>query len=83
MQSLRHKIKLDRLFVLELQAPMVRTIIRGMAHLAKEFERTLVVEGVESPEQQAQLVELGCPIQQGYLMQAPLPLAELLARPLR
>ena len=77
------KIKLYRLFVLEMQAPMVRTIIRGMAQLAKEFERTLVVEGVETAEQQAQLLELGCPIQQGYLMQPPLPLAELLARPLR
>ena len=76
------KIKLDRLFVQEMRAPMVRFIIQSMAALAAEFDRTLVVEGVETPEQQAQLLALGCAVQQGYLQQAPLPLAQLLLRPL-
>ena len=76
------KIKLDRLFVQEMHAPMARAIIRAMAQLAEEFDRTLVVEGVETSEQQQQLVALGCCVQQGYLLQVPLPLTELLARTL-
>lgn len=71
------KIKLDRSFVQALDKPMVQAIVQGMAQLTERFSRTLVVEGLETPAQLAQLQTLGCRMAQGYLLCRPAPLAEL------
>jgi EAL domain-containing protein (putative c-di-GMP-specific phosphodiesterase class I) len=63
---------------------MVQAIVRAMVQLADGFSRGLVVEGVETPAQQAQLLRLGCRTAQGYLLGHPMTLPELLkasARP--
>ena len=73
------KIKLDRSFVQALANPMVQAIVRAMAQLAATFSRSLVVEGVETPEQLQQLMQLGCRGAQGYLLSRPAPLPELVA----
>ena len=71
------KIKLDRSFVLALDNPMVQAIVRAMAQLADHFDRSLVVEGVETTAQLQQLQSLGCRVVQGYLLSRPAPLAQL------
>ena len=74
------KIKLDRSFVQALDNPMVQAIIGAMAGLAVMFSRSLVVEGVETQQQLEHLARLGCRTVQGYLLSAPAPLEQLLAR---
>lgn len=74
------KIKLDRSFVQALPDPMVQAIVRAMAQLGATFSRSLVVEGVETPEQLKLLMQLGCRGAQGYLLSRPAPLSELIAR---
>ncbi len=71
------KIKLDRSFVLALDNPMVQAIVRAMAQLADSFSRTLVVEGLETPTQLQQLMQLGCRMAQGYLLCPPCSLNDL------
>ena len=71
------KIKLDRSFVHALDNPMVQAIVRSMAKLAEGFSRSLVVEGVETPEQLQHLMALGCHIVQGYLLCRPAALSDL------
>ncbi|AGZ41747.1 putative bifunctional diguanylate cyclase/phosphodiesterase [Actinoplanes friuliensis] len=51
---------------------LVRTIV-GMAH---DLGLTTVAEGVETPEQAALLISLGCDKGQGYLYARPAPAAE-------
>ncbi len=71
------KIKLDRSFVQALDNPMVQAIVRSMAQLTDHFSRILVVEGLETPAQLAQLKALGCRMAQGYLLCRPAALADL------
>ena len=75
------KIKFDRSFVQALEDPMVQAIVKAMVELARNFSRTLVVEGIETPAQLAQLVALGCRVGQGYLLCRPCALDDLPARP--
>lgn len=71
------KVKLDQAFAHELHNPMVQAIVRAMATLAAQFERELVVEGVETAEQMRLLIELGCRRAQGYLFCRPCTLEAL------
>lgn len=72
------KIKMDRSFVLALGDPMAQAIVKAMVELTQRFGRTLVAEGVETPEQLSTLQSLGYVLAQGYLISAPRPLASLL-----
>lgn len=74
------KLKLDRSFVQALADPMVQAIVAAMVRLAKDFDRQLVVEGVETPAQVQQLQALGCSTVQGYLLSSPAPLQDLLGQ---
>lgn len=71
------KIKLDRGFVSALDNPMVQAIVRALVQLTGSFSRTLVIEGVETPAQLRQLMELGCRMAQGYLLCRPAALKDL------
>jgi diguanylate cyclase len=75
------KIKMDRSFVLALGDPMVQAIVKAMVDLTQRFGRTLVAEGVETPEQLRTLQSLGYVLAQGYLISPPRPLAGLLTWP--
>jgi diguanylate cyclase (GGDEF)-like protein len=66
-----HTIKIDRSFVIPLQRGdqiMVRTVV----DLAKALNMQLVAEGVEQPEELAQLLSLGVTQIQGYLTARPM-----------
>lgn len=71
------KIKLDRSFVQALEDPMVQAIVKAMVQLADSFSRSLVVEGIETEQQLAQLAGLGCRLGQGYWLGRPSTLQEL------
>ena len=67
-------LKIDRSFVhAMLDDPEDLAIVEGVIGLARTFGCSVVAEGVESAEQAARLVELGCPVGQGNGIAAPMP----------
>lgn len=71
------QLKLDASFVRRLQTqPRTAAVIRGIVNMADALGLPLVVEGVETPEQQRRLRDLGCKIAQGYLYARPLDEAQ-------
>lgn len=69
-----NQIKLDRAFVLQMQhRPRNAAIISCAVALAKALDMSLVIEGVETAEQQACLIELGASVAQGFLFARPMP----------
>ncbi|GAB4354607.1 MAG: EAL domain-containing protein [Gammaproteobacteria bacterium] len=77
-------LKVDRSFVHALTLDRrTQSIIRGINHIAEGMGVQVIAEGVESPEQQRQLTELGCTTVQGYLYGRPVnaqALGDLLLR---
>ncbi len=68
------QIKLDRVFVRKMQyQPKSAAIINCSVALAQALGVSLVVEGVETPEQQARLIDLGVNLAQGFLFARPMP----------
>lgn len=65
------KIKMDRSFVIGLNDPMVQAIVKAMVQITKEFNKILVVEGLENTSQAKLLTSLGCRMAQGYLISQP------------
>jgi len=66
------RIKLDREFLAEvLHNPRQRDLVAAMIGLGHRLGLEVVAEGVESPAQMEFLVEHGCDLAQGYLLQRP------------
>ena len=49
-------------------------ILRHTIEMAKSIDLEVIAEGVETEEQRATLLDIGCEHAQGYLFSAPLPL---------
>ena len=67
-------LKIDRSFVEHVtthsdKSELARTIVQ----LARSLNLVTVAEGIETPEQQAHMQEMGCPLGQGYLFARPMP----------
>jgi EAL domain-containing protein (putative c-di-GMP-specific phosphodiesterase class I) len=74
-------IKLDRSFVADLgRSPVSEHIVRSVVELARGCGLRLIVEGVETEQQAADLRELGVTHAQGYLFGRPAPLNEISAQ---
>lgn len=72
-----HALKIDQSFVRDLAiAPSAQAICRTIIGLAHTLKLEVLAEGIESPEQLAHLVELGCEYGQGFLFGAPAPAPE-------
>ncbi|MFN3544698.1 MAG: EAL domain-containing protein [Thiobacillus sp.] len=70
-------LKVDQSFVRDmLEDPGDYAIIQGIVALSRAFGRSLVAEGIETVEQRAALMELGCGYGQGYLIARPMPIGE-------
>lgn len=67
-------IKVDRSFTNDLELARSRAVVANIVRLAKDLDMRCVVEGVETPAQQAILKELGATTAQGYLFGRPAPL---------
>jgi EAL domain-containing protein (putative c-di-GMP-specific phosphodiesterase class I) len=52
----------------------VYEIVKAVIHLAKQFDKVLVAEGVETQAQHQTLKDMGCPIAQGFLFGKAVPL---------
>jgi diguanylate cyclase (GGDEF)-like protein/PAS domain S-box-containing protein len=73
-----HKLKIDQSFVRDIGADRADTALVGtMVALAKQLKLTSVAEGVETKEQLAYLLDIGCDSGQGYFFAPPLAPAEL------
>lgn len=73
-------IKLDRSFTQDLQHDAKqRKIVEMIVSTCKQIGKTVVIEGVETPEMAQLCRELGCDRVQGYYYAKPMALADLLA----
>jgi diguanylate cyclase (GGDEF)-like protein/PAS domain S-box-containing protein len=73
-----HDLKIDRSFVVGMtQNEDSLIIVKSVISLAHSLRLNVVAEGVETEEQAALLLKLGCDEMQGYLFSAPVPPAEV------
>ncbi len=73
-----NRLKIDRGFVSELPHDQNDTAIaRAIIALGQSLNMELTAEGVETHEQAALLMDMGCSNAQGYLYSRPLPAAEI------
>jgi PAS domain S-box-containing protein len=70
-------IKLDRSFAARIDRPAGRAAVHSAVALARSLQVPLVVEGVETTEQEEQVVAAGADRAQGYLYSRPVDLATL------
>ncbi len=70
-------LKIDRSFVTNLHLrPEQQHLTRGILRISNALNIVTVAEGVESAEELAVLVELGCNVLQGFLIAPPMSAAE-------
>ncbi len=68
------EIKIDRSFVDEMiDSCAAEAVVRGAVELGARLGVRVVAEGVETTEQRAALIALGCPTAQGYHFCKPMP----------
>ncbi|GAA0275011.1 hypothetical protein GCM10009539_73460 [Cryptosporangium japonicum] len=73
-------LKIDRSFVTGIaDDPEARSVCEAVVHLGGAFRMTVVAEGIETAEQAAALIEMGCTIGQGFYFHRPLPPSEAVA----
>lgn len=67
------KLKIDQSFMIAFEQgeANIRQIIGTIVNLGHHMNLTVVTEGIETPEQAAMLVEIGCDQLQGYLFGKP------------
>lgn len=67
-------IKVDRAFVVDIvDDPDDQAIVEAVVALARSLGLMVLAEGVETPEQERILIDLGCELGQGFLYDRPLP----------
>lgn len=69
-----NEVKIDKSFVMHLTtSPISKAIVESSITLARQLGVRCVAEGIESPEVEALLKEMGCDIGQGYFYSKALP----------
>jgi diguanylate cyclase (GGDEF)-like protein/PAS domain S-box-containing protein len=73
-------LKIDRGFIRDLLSkPRDAAITRALISMSRELGLETIAEGIETPEQEAFLLALGCHAGQGYRYGKPMELARILA----
>jgi predicted signal transduction protein with EAL and GGDEF domain len=67
-------LKIDKLFVSELNDPRSRALVQGVVAIAQAMNLTVVVEGVEDWQSGASVRDLECHLAQGYVFSRPVDL---------
>jgi EAL domain-containing protein (putative c-di-GMP-specific phosphodiesterase class I) len=71
-------VKLDRTIVQNLpHSRPLRELVRALGQVCSDLDTLLLAEGVETEDEAAVAVELGCRLGQGYLFAHPMPIAQL------
>ena len=71
-------LKIDRSLVSSMTSdPAATRTVAALVALAHDLGLTVVAEGVETEQELAPLVEIGCDKVQGYLLHKPCPMSEL------
>ena len=68
------KLKIDRAFVNELDAPRENgssTVVAAILALARALDIEVIAEGIETQSQRSALIGMGCQFGQGYLLGRP------------
>ncbi|RIX50114.1 bifunctional diguanylate cyclase/phosphodiesterase [Paenibacillus nanensis] len=65
-------LKLDRLFIDDLDTPSKRAIIHAIILMAETLQLDVIAEGVEKQEHIEFLTQLGCHVMQGYFYGKPM-----------
>lgn len=74
-------LKTDRSFMTGIPGdPVAEELLEGIISLGKTLGMTVIVEGVETQEQERELLRLGCCVAQGYHLGPPAPPEETEAR---
>ena len=74
-----HCIKIDRSFVNKLETDKnSRHVINMILNLGRQFNFSIVAEGIETEYQKQWLSDAGCDIAQGYLFARPMPIGDLI-----
>lgn len=74
-------LKLDRAFATGIgRETRDEAMVQALLMLADGLNLTVVIEGIERPEQLAWVQTIGCPLVQGYLISPPISGPELIAR---
>ncbi len=74
-------LKTDRSFMHGIPGDAVAAeLLEGIIMLGRTLGLRVIVEGVETPEQEVELLRLGCRVAQGYHLGAPAPPGEIEAR---
>jgi len=69
-----HVIKIDRVFIRDVtESHRAEALVKSTFELGRSLDLHTVAEGVETAEQSALLIELGCDLMQGYLFSPPAP----------
>lgn len=75
-----NRLKIDQSFIWSMTSGKSSVNIPEMViPLGRQLQMKVIAEGVETAEQAAKLLELGCDEAQGFLYAQPMPLADLLA----
>lgn len=75
------ELKIDRMFVQHLATDEIdRVIVQSLVELGHRLGYRVTAEGVEDDASLAFLVGIGCDHAQGYLIDRPMPFADLMAR---
>ena len=73
-------LKIDRSFVTGIADDAeARSVCEAVVHLGEAFKMTVVAEGIETADQAAALIDMGCSVGQGSYFHYPLPPPEAAA----
>ncbi|MGK5684895.1 putative bifunctional diguanylate cyclase/phosphodiesterase [Actinoplanes sp. URMC 104] len=73
-------LKIDRSFVTGIADDAeARSVCEAVVHLGGAFRMTVVAEGIETADQAAALIDMGCAVGQGFHFHRPLPPSEAAA----
>jgi len=77
--GLVHAVKLDKSFVRDLPSAAAAALISAFLRSAAALDIDVIAEGIETAEQAAALMELGCVLGQGWYYARAMPEAEAIA----
>lgn len=71
-------VKVDRSFVADLPTdPVAHAVTASIVSLCGALDLDVVIEGIETPDQAAAVLEIGGTVAQGYLFHRPMPIDDL------